>query len=94
MNILDRILADKRKEVQLKSSLIPVSQFEKSALFEKPCHSLAAALKYSATGIIAEYKRRSPSKQTINQNTNVGIVAKGYEKGGVSEMSIHNDNKY
>ncbi len=94
MNILEKIVADKYKEVQLKSSLLPVSQLEKSVLFERTCHSLAAALKGSKTGIIAEHKRRSPSKQTINQNTNVAQVAKGYQKAGVSGMSILTDIKY
>ena len=94
MNILDKIVADKRKEVQLKSSLIPVSQLEKSVLFERACHSLATALKKSKTGIIAEHKRRAPSKQTINQNTNVATVAKEYEKAGACGMSVLTDIKY
>lgn len=94
MNILDKIIADKRKEVQLKSSLIPIAQFEKSVLFGRTCHSLASTLRKSKTGIIAEHKRRSPSKQTINQNTNVALVARGYQKAGVSGMSILTDIKY
>lgn len=94
MNILEKIVADKRKEVALKSSLIPVSHFEKSVLFERRCHSLASALQNSKTGIIAEHKRRSPSKQTINQNTNVAQVAIGYQNAGVCGMSILTDIKY
>ena len=76
MNILDKIVADKRKEVLLKKGLIPTSQLEASVLFGRNCPSLALALRHSDTGIIAEHKRRSPSKQTINQNTNVGVVSK------------------
>jgi len=94
VNILDKIVADKKKEVTLKSSLIPVSQFEKSVLFQRPGNPLAATLKESKTGIIAEHKRRSPSKQIINQNTNVAQVAKGYEKAGVCGMSVLTDIKY
>ncbi|MEO0571609.1 MAG: indole-3-glycerol phosphate synthase TrpC [Bacteroidota bacterium] len=94
MNILEKIVADKYKEVQLKSSLVPISQFEKSVLFQREGHSLTSALMGSKTGIIAEHKRRSPSKQTINQNTNVAQVAKGYQKAGVSGMSILTDIKY
>lgn len=94
MNILEKIVADKRKEVLLKSSLLPMIQFEKSALFERKCDSLTSALKISKTGIIAEHKRRSPSKQTINQSTNVAQVAKGYQKAGASGMSILTDIKY
>ena len=94
MNILDKIVVDKRKEVALKAGILPVSQFEKSVLFERTGNSLATALKNSNTGIIAEHKRRSPSKQTINQNTNVAQVAQGYEKAGVCGMSILTDIKY
>jgi len=94
MNILDKIVRDKRKEVDLKKSLIPASQLERSVLFSRKGTSLAAALRNSQTGIIAEHKRRSPSKATINQNTNVGQIALGYEKAGVCGMSVLTDIKY
>lgn len=93
-NILSKIVADKRKEVELKKSIIPVSQYEASALFERKTNSLALALRKSDTGIISEFKRRSPSKKTINQNANVGQVAKGYEYAGVCGMSVLTDIKY
>ena len=93
-NILDKIVADKRKEVALKKSVLPIAQFEKSVLFDRNCNSLAEALRISETGIIAEHKRRSPSKSTINQDTNVGQVAQGYEKAGVCGMSVPTDIKY
>ena len=94
MNILDKIVADKYKEVDLKKSLIPTKQLEASVLFNRETSSLASALRNSATGIIAEHKRRSPSKDTINQNTNVSQVAKGYQKAGVCGMSVLTDIKY
>ena len=94
MNILDKIVADKYKEVDLKKSLIPTKQLEASVLFNRKTSSLANALRNSATGIIAEHKRRSPSKDTINQNTNVSQVAKGYQKAGVCGMSVLTDIKY
>lgn len=94
MNILDKIVADKRVEVDLRKSLIPVKQLEQSVLFERQTISLANKLKNSSTGIIAEHKRRSPSKSVINQNLNVFDVAKGYENAGVCGMSILTDGKY
>jgi indole-3-glycerol phosphate synthase len=94
MDILSKIVADKYKEVDLKKSLIPSKQLEASVLFGRETVSLANALRNSSTGIIAEHKRRSPSKDTINQNTNVGQVAKGYEKAGVCGMSVLTDIKY
>lgn len=94
MNILDKITADKRKEVKLRKSLIPISQLEQSVLFEKETISLAHNLRNSKSGIIAEHKRRSPSKSVINQNLNVQDVAKGYENGDVCGMSVLTDGKY
>ncbi|WP_434036825.1 indole-3-glycerol phosphate synthase TrpC [Formosa sp. 4Alg 33] len=94
MNILDKIVADKRKEVALRKSLIPVKQLEQSILFTRTTNSLATALKASSSGIIAEHKRRSPSKSVINHNLNVFDVAKGYEDAGVCGMSVLTDGKY
>jgi indole-3-glycerol phosphate synthase len=94
MNILDNIVADKQKEVAFKKSIIPISQLEQSFLFERETISLATKLKDSNTGIIAEHKRRSPSKSVINQNLNVFDVAKGYEDAGVCGMSVLTDGKY
>ncbi|MEN1786020.1 MAG: indole-3-glycerol phosphate synthase TrpC [Bacteroidota bacterium] len=94
MNILEKIVADKYKEVELKKRLIPLSQLETSALFDRTCFPLAEKLRQSPNGIIAEHKRRSPSKSTINQNTNIAQVAQGYEKAGVSGMSVLTDLKY
>lgn len=94
MNILDNIVADKRKEVDLKKSLIPVSQLEQSVLFGRETTSLANKLRNSTSGIIAEHKRRSPSKSTINQSLNVQDVAKGYEEAGACGMSVLTDLKY
>ncbi|MBU2994953.1 indole-3-glycerol phosphate synthase TrpC [Cellulophaga baltica] len=94
MNILDKIVTDKRKEVAIRKSLIPVSQLEQSILFNRPENSLANALKNSESGIIAEHKRRSPSKSEINQSLNVQDVASGYENAGVCGMSVLTDAKY
>lgn len=94
MNILDKITADKRKEIDLKKSIIPIKQLEQSVLFERQTISLTERLKNSASGIIAEHKRRSPSKAIINQNLNVQDVAKGYKNAGVCGMSVLTDGKY
>lgn len=94
MNILDKIIADKHKELILKKLVVPVSQLEQAALFERDHVSLAERLKNSNTGIIAEHKRRSPSKSIINQSLNVQDVAKGYENAGICGMSVLTDGKY
>ncbi len=94
MNILDKIVRDKREEVTLRKSLIPIKQLEQSVLFNRKTNSLATNLSNSKSGIIAEHKRRSPSKSIINQSLNVQDVAKGYENAGVCGMSVLTDGKY
>ncbi|WP_025742278.1 indole-3-glycerol phosphate synthase TrpC [Aquimarina pacifica] len=94
MNILDKIIADKYKEVALKKNLIPVKQLENSVLFTRETVSLASQLQNSPTGIIAEHKRRSPSKAVINQKVSIQDVAQGYETAGACGMSVLTDGKY
>ncbi len=94
MNILDKIIADKHKEVDLKKGLIPVKQLEESVLFDRKTTSLAKALRSSNTGIIAEHKRRSPSKAVINQKVSIQDVALDYETAGACGMSVLTDGKY
>lgn len=94
MDILTKIVNDKRIEVNFRKQLIPVSQLERSVLFERKTVSLAQKINKSSTGIIAEHKRRSPSKAVINQSFNVFDVAKGYETAGVCGMSVLTDAKY
>ncbi|VAV86360.1 Indole-3-glycerol phosphate synthase, partial [hydrothermal vent metagenome] len=94
MDILTQIVNDKRKEVQLQKNRVSTQQLEQSAFFERETVSLANKLKNSVTGIIAEHKRRSPSKSVINESLNIKDVAMGYEKAGVCGMSILTDNKY
>lgn len=94
MNILDKIVLDKKKEVALRKSVIPISQLESSALFHRDTFSLSERLRQSQSGIIAEHKRRSPSKSIINQNLNIQDVASGYENAGACGFSVLTDGKY
>ena len=94
MNILDNIITDKKREVILKKSIIPISQLEKSVLFERKTISLSNNLRNSDSGIIAEHKRRSPSKPNINNSFTVEEVVKGYENAGVCGISVLTDGKY
>ncbi len=94
MNILDKIILDKKQEVLLKKSIIPVSQLENSILFERKTISLSYNLRNSASGIIAEHKRRSPSKSEINYGFTVEEVVKGYQNAGACGISVLTDGKY
>lgn len=93
MNILDKIIADKKREIELKKSIISVKQLECSDLFGRRTVSLSESIKTSS-GIIAEHKRKSPSKATINSTFSVEEVVKGYEKAGASGISVLTDSKY
>mgnify|MGYP006079737357 FL=1 len=94
MTILDEIIADKKIEVSIRKKLFPVFYLEKSPLFEKSIISLSKCLLKSKSGIISEHKRRSPSKQNINNSLSVIDVVKGYDSSGVCGISILTDGKY
>lgn len=94
MNILNKIITDKKREVELKKSIISASQLENTALFGSRTISLSKLLRNSPSGIIAEHKRRSPSKSVINNNFSVEEVVLGYQNAGVSGISILTDGKY
>ena len=94
MNILDKIITDKKREVALKKSIIPFSQLEASVLFNCRTNSMTKLLKNSLPGIIAEHKRRSPSKSVINNNHSVEDVVLGYQNAGACGISVLTDGKY
>lgn len=93
MDILEQIVIDKKKEVALKKQLVPQHHLETMALFERDCISVSDRIN-AGSGIIAEHKRRSPSKSVINNNHKVWEVAKGYQDAGVSAMSVLTDLHY
>ncbi|MEZ2415869.1 indole-3-glycerol phosphate synthase TrpC [Muriicola sp. E247] len=94
MDILQKIVKHKKREVALKKELVPVHQLEASSLFQRPALSLSAALRKSASGVIAEFKRRSPSKSVINHHSPVHEVAMGYEQAGICGMSVLTDGHF
>jgi indole-3-glycerol phosphate synthase len=94
MNILDKIIRDKRQEVILKKSIIPIQQLENSVLFEGKTISMSTNLRTSKSGIIAEHKRRSPSKASINYDYTVNQVVSAYENARVCGISVLTDGKY
>jgi indole-3-glycerol phosphate synthase len=94
VTILDTVVQHKLTEIQLKKELFPVKYLETSPLFQRKGFSLSEALKNSKSGIIAEHKRRSPSKPNINQKLYVNEVVSGYEKAGVCGSSVLTDNTF
>jgi indole-3-glycerol phosphate synthase len=95
MTILDKIIENKKKEVNLFSSLTPIKDLEKSSLFQREIISLSTSLAdKSKTGIIAEYKRKSPSKGILNSKASVVDVTTGYFREGASGVSILTDIQF
>jgi len=95
MTILDEIIAHKQREVAERKSLYPIRLLEKTPYFHTPCVSLRAYLKRAdKSGIIAEIKRKSPSKGMINQYLSVEEVSIGYMQAGASALSVLTDHKY
>jgi len=94
-NILESIIADKKIEVAQKRKYIQEEAWEMFPTFESECRSLKySLLKEGATGIIAEFKRKSPSKGFINENAKVEDIVDGYERFGASGVSILTDEIY
>ena len=94
MTILDRIIIDQIKEIDLRKKAFPIGYWENSPLFKRECISLSQRLQDSPSGIIAEHKRRSPSQENINTSLSVHQVAKGYENAGVCGISVLTNQKY
>lgn len=95
MNILEKIVATKKQEIAFSKSKNPISNLEKSDFFDRQTVSLKSnILKPESTGIIAEFKRKSPSKGIINDSVNVGDVVVQYEMAGVAGSSVLTDNEY
>jgi indole-3-glycerol phosphate synthase len=94
-NILDRIIADKILEVGQRKSEIPAEQLEESPLFSRSPVSLKSSLAGpGASGIIAEFKRMSPSSGWINRNADPAVVTRAYLQAGASAISVLTDRKY
>lgn len=94
-DILSEIIAHKRKEVADQKGRLPLSVLEKKVeTADTPFYSLRGALENSKSGIIAEFKRRSPSKGWLFQSADVNEVTKAYASAGASALSVLTDEKY
>ncbi|HYF69737.1 MAG TPA: indole-3-glycerol phosphate synthase TrpC [Ohtaekwangia sp.] len=92
MNILDKIIAYKRKEVEEQKHLCSVKSLEQSGHFNtQPLSMRRFIQREDLTGIIAEFKRKSPSKGIINADAPVTQTTMGYVQAGVSALSVLTD---
>lgn len=95
MNILDTIIAHKTIEVARAKQQISVEQLQQSQFYKREIFSLKKfLLDETKTGIIAEFKRQSPSKGIINNNADVVAVTTGYTNHGASCLSVLTDTNF
>lgn len=95
MNILDKIVFHKKEEVSQKKQKVKEAQLTGSPLFSRPCQSLSEYISHPAlSGIIAEFKRKSPSKSDIHLQANVAQITADYAQAGSSALSVLTDHAF
>lgn len=95
MNILEKIVEQKKIEVAERKSLYPVKLLEQSIFFASPTVSLKRYIqRKDLSGVIAEIKRKSPSKGVINPYVSIERTSIGYMQAGASALSVLTDNDF
>lgn len=94
MTILDKIVANKLSELQQMKQELPIEELMQSEYFTRKGISMKQSLANSETGIISEFKRKSPSKGFIKEGAKVADIVPGYEQCGASGISILADKDF
>lgn len=95
MTILDKIITRKKQEVEEAKVKVSLEELTAYPLFSRACYKLKdSVLDPQKTGIIAEYKRASPSKGLINGKASVVEVVRGYQEAGASAVSVLTDSDF
>lgn len=95
-DILSEIIAHKKIEVEEQKKRLSFAELENALLQadDMSFYSLKDALENSLSGVIAEFKRRSPSKGWLWQSAQVDVVTPAYEAAGASALSVLTDEMY
>lgn len=95
MTILDTIVAQKKLEIEKAQETVSIADLQAAKHFKRKGLSLKASLtKTGNSGIIAEFKRKSPSKGFIKANADVAEITSGYSNAGAAGMSVLTDNEF
>jgi len=97
MNILSEIIAKKRERVASAKELVPFDVLRSEALAKRASskpHALRSALQSDGINIIAEFKRRSPSKGVIRENADLPSIVRSYQSGGAIALSVLTEQDY
>ncbi|MFT6716469.1 MAG: indole-3-glycerol phosphate synthase [Saprospiraceae bacterium] len=93
MTILETIIENKKKEIVQSKKLVSLIELKEQPYFNRTCLNFPEAI-MTGTGIISEFKRKSPSKGLINGKVSVQEVVSGYAKANVSAVSVLTDTKF
>lgn len=94
MNILDEIITNKKREVQALKRQVSLGTIERSPLFKRPVISLSESIKRGDFGIIAEFKRKSPSAGDLNNSNNIVEYVDQYIQADIAGLSVLTDKDY
>lgn len=93
--ILDKILEEKRREVAVQKKTVALGRLKDSLFYSRRRLSMSRALAQATpAGIIAEFKRKSPSKGFIKENASVGEIVAGYARAGAAACSVLTDHPF
>jgi len=97
MNVLSQIIAKKRERVEEARRVVPLERLRTEALATRehaPPHALRRALQSDGINIIAEFKRRSPSKGVIRDDADLSQIVRSYQAGGAAAISVLTEQDY
>ena len=97
MDVLSEIIAKKRDRVRAEKDLVPLEEMRRlarEARSNATSHALTKALRADGVNIIAEFKRRSPSKGIIRPDADLVQIVKSYEAGGAAAISVLTEEDY
>jgi len=94
MDVLSEIIGKKRERVIAAQQVVPFDQLRNQGREAAQPHELRNALRPERINIIAEFKRRSPSKGTIRAHANLAAIVESYEAGGAAAISVLTEEDY
>lgn len=97
MNVLSQIIAKKRERVEEAKQAVPLERLRSEALAKReqtPSHAVSRALQSDGINVIAEFKRRSPSKGVIRAEVDLPQIVRSYKTGGAVALSVLTEEDY
>jgi len=96
MHILEKIVRYKKEEIAVAKAKCRLSDLEKTSNFQRSCNSYVDTIDNNIdnSGVIAEFKRKSPSRSDINLTADLASVTQGYVDGGANAISILTDEHF